>query len=159
MRRLPTLLLVSALAAAPALAQPKLQDTFINDKVEGDNAEILLGQLAQEHAASPAVRDFGRMLVQDHQTDHDKTLQVARQLGVKLTGDLAPETRTEARKLGGLAGEAFDREYVQYMIDDHQKDIREHEEQAKEGGVAGKLAQDSLPTLRLHLKAAQALMR
>ena len=64
--------LASALACASfgAWAQTKASDrasqTFITKAIEGNLAEIQLGQLAQQKGASDGVRNFGQQLVADH---------------------------------------------------------------------------------------------
>ena len=156
-RILPAIAAAGALAAlsAPALAKPAPQ--FMKTALEGDNSEVALGRLAQERAASPGVRDFGRTLEQDHSKARDQALTVARQLNVPPTDALAPPARQEEAKLRHLSGPAFDREFVRYMVKDHKKDIHDFEEQAKAGGPTAQLAQATLPTLHKHLDMAEQL--
>jgi putative membrane protein len=77
-------------------------------------------------------------------------------------------------KLSKLSGNAFDREYINAMVDDHRKDVREFEQEAgvtsndntdlsrekPEAGVdARSLAREMLPTLQKHLQAAETIQR
>ena len=144
-----------AVAAAPALAKPAPQ--FLKMALEGDNSEIQLGRLAQNRAASPGVRDFGRTLEQDHSQARDQAMNVARQINVPPTEAMAPAARQEKAKLRHMSGPAFDREFVRYMVHDHKKDIQDFEEQAKAGGPTAQLAQATLPTLHKHLDMAEKL--
>jgi uncharacterized protein (DUF305 family) len=61
-------------------------------------------------------------------------------------------------KLSGMTGTDFDKEFVNHMIQDHQKDIADFtkEADAKDGKVSD-LAAKQLPTLKKHLAMAQAL--
>lgn len=60
--------------------------------------------------------------------------------------------------LNGLHGDDFDKEFVQYMIDDHQKDISDFQEESRENhGAISALARKQLPALQKHLRMAQAL--
>lgn len=57
------------------------------------------------------------------------------------------------------SGSEFDREYVRMAIAHHEKDIEEFEKQAKSGSDADvkAFANETLPTLRAHLRLAQSL--
>ena len=59
-----------------------------------------------------------------------------------------------ANKLSGLSGDAFDREYINMMVKDHEKDVKEFEKastKAKDPDVRA-FAAKTLPTLREHLQ-------
>ena len=56
---------------------PKLQETdrtFIINASEGNLAEIELGQLAVTKSTTPGVKEFGQMMVTEHQTAWDELL-------------------------------------------------------------------------------------
>jgi putative membrane protein len=138
-------------------AQAKAPREFLQTALEGDNSEVALGRLAQERGASREVREFGRMLEQDHGQARDQAVAVAGRMGVRPTSAMMPEARAEAAKLRRLSGDRFDREFARYMVQDHRKDIREFEQQAQVGGPTGQLARQALPSLRRHLDMAQRL--
>jgi putative membrane protein len=142
-----------------ASAQPHQDRHFLSDAIKGDNSEMMLGQLAAERGASPAVRDYGRMLHDDHAHARDEALRVGARVGVADTGEVMPEARQEARKLRHLDGRAFDREFVRYMAKDHRKDIAEFRREARQGGPVANLAQATLPDLQKHLDTALRLSR
>jgi putative membrane protein len=60
----------------------------------------------------------------------------------------------EMNKLGGLSGEAFDREYINMMVKDHEKDVKEFEKQSTKAKAPDlrAWAAKTLPTLREHLQ-------
>jgi putative membrane protein len=156
-----SLLFLSVMAVAGIVAGAALagaDQIFLKKALEGDNSEVALGQLAEQHASSPAVRDYGRMLHEDHAAAKAKALPIAQAHGVPDTAEMAPEAKTEAKKLEALSGAAFDREFARYMVSDHKKDIADFEKQARGGDApTAALARDTLPDLRKHLKAAQQL--
>ena len=146
----------AGLLAGTALAGP--DRSFLKKALEGDNSEMALGQMAERHGASPAARDFGRMLHEDHAAAKAKALPVAREHGVADTEEMASEAKAEARKLERLSGPAFDHEFGRYMVSDHRKDIADFEKAARHGDRAtAALARETLPDLRKHLKTAQQL--
>jgi len=153
-----TVMSAASLAAAAAGAAGASDQAFLKKALMGDNSEMALGQLAQQHGASPGTRDFGRMLHEDHAAAKAKALPVAQQHGVADTQEMAPEAKAEARKLERLSGPAFDREFARYMVSDHKKDIADFEKESRRGDAAtAALARETLPDLRNHLKTAQDL--
>lgn len=142
---------VAATPAAGADAQ------FLADAMKGDNAEVALGQLAQEKSASPAVKTYGKALADDHGTHLQKLIALGAKMGVAATTELSPEGQAGLAKLKALSGAAFDREFKMMMVEDHQKDIAKYQTQATVPGDLGALAKETLPTLQKHLKMAQSL--
>ena len=148
--------------ASAALAQSDATATkFLTDAIRGNLAEIKMGELAQQRGKSAAVREYGKMLVEDHTKGLQKTTALAKKLGV------TPPTETSAgamkmhEALSKLSGEQFDAEFASEMVEDHRKDIGEYTEQTRDGGnpAIAELATDTLPTLREHLAKAQALQQ
>jgi putative membrane protein len=133
--------------------------TFIRKAAEGGKAEVELGQLAQEKAASPDVKQFGERMVNDHTKANDQLKQVAEKEGVTLPEKLnAKDAATKAR-LEKLSGEAFDRAYMQHMVKDHTQDVAEFRTEARSGKDADvkNFASQTVPTLEDHLKQAKSI--
>ena len=126
---------IAGLISAPAAAQPGPARHFLEDALKGDNSEMMLGQMAAERGASPALRDFGRTLHDDHAHARNITLPLARQAGVPDTNRPMPEAAQERRKLERLHGRAFDREFASYMVKDHRKEIADFETDVLSGFV------------------------
>jgi putative membrane protein len=132
-------------------------DDFVSDAIKGDNSEVTLGSLAESKASTPGVRQYGAMLRKDHATAKD---QMSSLLTSAPPTDMMPEAADEEKKLQGLTGVRFDREFIHYMVDDHQKDIAKFEqESAKSDGRVSALAKKQLPVLRKHLATAQSLQK
>lgn len=133
---------------------------FLTDAMKGDNSEVALGKIAQAKGASQGVKDLGTMLVTDHGAHKSEVAALAQQAGVTVTDDIKDEAKTLETKLNGLTGAAFDKAFVDATVDDHKKDIAKYEQQAKSGDPqTAALANKTLPTLRKHLDAAQALQK
>ncbi len=151
-----SVLFAAGVFAGTAYAGP--DQTFLKKALEGDNSEMALGKMAEQHGTSPRARDFGRMLHEDHASAKAKALPVAQSHGVSDTAEMAPEAKAEATKLAGLSGPAFDHEFARYMVRDHKKDIADFEKETRHGDAASAaLARETLPDLRKHLKTAQQL--
>ena len=115
--------------------------TFITKAIEGNLAEVQMGQLAQEKGASEGVRSFGQTLQQDHAAGAQKATAVATQLGVNPPTEPNKNQKAMHATLGKLSGQAFE------------KAAR------KQGDPAGAYASETLPTLQKHLETAQALTK
>jgi len=149
---------VAAFVVLPAAGWAKTDKQFIEDAIKGDNSEVTLGNLAATRGDSARVRSFGETLAKDHAKAKVDAVEVAKQLGVSPPDSLTEEAQKELKKLEGLSGAAFDKEFASYMTDDHKKDIAEFEEQASTSkGETSALAKKTLPTLEKHLKIAESL--
>ena len=132
---------------------------FVKKAAQGGLAEVQLGQLATEKAASPEVKQFGQRMVDDHTKANDQLKQVASDEGVTVPDQLnAKDAATKAR-LEKLSGEAFDRAYMHDMVLDHTKDVSEFRMESKNATdpAVKNFAKETLPTLESHLKEAKSI--
>lgn len=132
---------------------------FIEDAAKGGMFEVESGQLAQQKASDPAVKEFASRLVQDHTKAGDELKQIAQAKGVTLPDKEKGGERHEMNKLDKLSGAAFDREFAQRSVKDHEKDIKEFEKAASKvkDSELKAWAEKQLPVLREHLAMAQKL--
>ena len=153
-----TLLAAAAILTITGTASAAPAGKFLGDAIKGDNSEMTLGQLAVKRGGSPAVRTFGQMLHTDHAQAKQQAVAAARREHVAVPSTMMPEAKAEYAKLQRMSGNAFDREFARYMVNDHKKDIAKFEQQAKTGDrIAATLARQTLPTLRKHLAMAKAI--
>ncbi len=131
---------------------------FLTEAIKGDNAEVALGKLAATQASSDKAKELGTMLVTDHGAHKDKVASLLKAAGGTATDSSAPDAIATQNLLRGKSGAAFDAAFKKAAIADHQKDIAKYEKQAAGNDPAtAQLAKDTLPTLKKHLAAAQAL--
>lgn len=141
-----------------AASATAVDTAFLTEAMQGDNGEVAIGQLAQAQGASQKVKDFGKLLVDDHGAHKQELKTLAASAGVAVTDEPSAEAKANLDKLKGLSGDAFDKEFKSMMVDDHTKDIAKYEKQASSSDAqTAALAQKTLPTLRKHLDAANAL--
>ena len=135
-----------------------IDTAFVTEAMKGDNSEVALGNLAQQKGSSSGVKDLGKMLASDHSAHKQTVAALAQKANVPVTDDLNDEAKAEQKKLEGLSGAAFDKEFVRATVEDHQKDIAKYEKEAKSGDAqTAAMAKTTLPTLKKHLQSAQAL--
>ena len=72
-----------ALAVTFAAASQADEQVFIKDAVQGNLAEVQLGELAAQRSENDAVRKFGETLRTEHQAALKRTTNVAKSLQVE----------------------------------------------------------------------------
>jgi putative membrane protein len=132
-------------------------ETFIRNAAEANMAEVKLGQLAEEKAQAPEVKNVAKRIVEDHTKAQDELKQIAQQESINLPTDISHKDALTYDKLSKLSGPEFDREYTKEMVRDHQKDISEFKraETQVKNPASKEYAQRELPTLQAHLELAQ----
>lgn len=149
----------------PGLSTPTINPMsdadFAKQAAEGGAAEVKLGQLAQEKGSSDAVKDFGKMMVNDHTEAAEQLKSIAAQQNIKLPDELNKHDQGVYNKLSKLSGDAFDRTYAKEMVNDHRKDIDDFQQEASSGQIQPikDFANQTLPTLEKHLKSAREMQR
>ena len=132
---------------------------FLEDAGRGGHLEVQLGTLATQKATNPAVQQFGRRMVDEHAKANTELSALASQRGVTLPAGLDEEGRELSERLSKLSGAEFDEEYVQAMVKDHEKDVREYKEAADdvEDADIKAFAARQVPILEAHLSQARDL--
>lgn len=140
---------------------PMSDADFAKQAAEGGAAEVKLGQLAQEKGSNEAVKDFAKMMVNDHTETGEQLKSIAAQQNLKLPDELNKHDQGVYNKLSKLSGEAFDRAYAKEMVNDHRKDIDDFQQEASRGQIQPikDFANQTLPTLQKHLKSAREMQR
>jgi putative membrane protein len=135
-------------------------EKFVKEAAEGGMAEVELGKLAQQKAQNPEVKKLAETIVKDHEAANAQLMAIASGKGVdmpKATAEMKGDHKKLHDKLSKASGVDFDREYVKAMVDDHKKDIKKFEEQAKDGKDAElkSFAQQAVPKLKQHQQMAE----
>ena len=137
-------------------ADKEAQD-FIKTAIQHNIAEIDTGKLAQEKAKHDAVKQFGAMMVKDHSEALEKAKATAKILDVEPPESADMMHQAAYLKMKVLQGDTFDRSYINDMVQDHEKDVKEFEKMAGMGGPAADHAKEVLPKLKHHLAEAKKL--
>lgn len=154
-------------SGAPAAAQMVWEPSqLVATLHEVNQMEIAAGHLAEKNGASRAVRDYGHMLVSDHQAADRDITAYAGSKGMGLN-DVPPRVaaqqqraRAEMDKLRKMKGPSFDRRFALDMAEAHQKVIALLDAPGTAvSDVALTILLDTLkPTLRKHLAMAQDIL-
>ena len=148
-----------AITVATASAQDKASNKFLTEAIQGNFAEVAMGQLAEKNGQSQEVKSYGQMLVSEHGSANQKAMDVAKSMGMNPPAGPSAKQKAEHDKMAKLNGAAFDKAFAQHMVKDHKKDIAAYQKAAKKQDAAGQYAQATLPTLQKHLQNAQSLQK
>ena len=151
-----TVVVFSPVPAIGALAEgiPELEQGFLQKAAERHQAEVALGQLPLQKASNDRVKQYGARMIQDHQ----KVIEEVQKL-IKKEGELSMPHQQIQRKLSELSGQDFDKAFMSFMIQDHEKDFGELKQRAPtltDPRVEHWTA-DALRIVKDHLEQAQAI--
>jgi putative membrane protein len=145
------------LSIASAVAKDKASETFLKKAIEGNFAEVSMGDLAQKNGQSEGVRSYGQMLSTDHAVANQKALDAAKSLGMNPPTGPNSKQKADYEKMSKMSGAGFDKLFATHMVADHQKDIAEYTKASKMKDAAGEYAAGQIDTLRKHLDTAKSL--
>lgn len=134
---------------------------FVEDAAIGGLAEVQMGQLAEQRAQDPGVKDFGKAMVADHTPANQRLMTIAATLGITPPDKLDFMHRHTAKKLGKADPEDFDEDYIDSEVKDHKKMAELMEEQMKNGQNPDlkQYASDMLPRVRQHQEMAEQIQQ
>jgi putative membrane protein len=133
---------------------------FAMAAASGGMAEVEMARVALQRASSDEVKQYAQKMIEDHTRANEELMQLAASKG--LTLPTGPDAKQQAmmRKMMGLSGAAFDREYVKTS------GVKAHEQMAKlfmneqsKGRDADlkAFAASKLPAVQMHLSMARDL--
>lgn len=130
---------------------------FVRTAADDGMAEVQLGNLALQKASSQAVKDFAQMMISDHSKANDELKDLATGDNITIPSSVTEDRQDDIEKLSQLSGSEFDKEYMDMMVDDHQKTVSQFED-ASESVTDPQMKawiDKTLPTLRHHLEMAK----
>jgi putative membrane protein len=149
--------IVALILSTSAYAAEKPSQAFLKRAIEGNYAEIQMGQLAQQNGESEGVKKFGQTLSDDHSAANQKAMDVAKSMGITLPSGPNAKQKADYDKMSKLTGSQFDREFATHMIADHQKDIAEYKKEANQSDAAADYVKGQIDVLQSHLDTAKSL--
>jgi putative membrane protein len=153
------LVVVQAHAVGAQMSVPAPDQQFMIEAARGGIAEVEMGRMASQRAASEPVRQFGQRMVTEHGAANQELLQLAQRKGVTLPQEMDAMHRATMDRLATLSGAAFDQTYMNEMMKDHQQATALFTREAQQGQDAElrAWAMKTLPTLQEHQRVASAV--
>jgi putative membrane protein len=153
-------ILALIILAAPIAAMADSPDaSFYKKAAEGGIAEVEAGNLAQSKGDSQKVKDFGAMMVKDHSAANEKLKALAATKDVSLPTSSSVGQMAAKAKLEVLTGDTFDKSYIKGQVQAHENTVGLFRKEIASGQDpdAQAFAKATLPTVRAHLKAINAI--
>lgn len=156
---------------------------FVARALESGQKEMAAAQLAVQKAASAELKQFADKLASDHKAVNEQLQILARddKTGAAPKGQsdstkpgtgqasppsaaapgAAPSASAEMTRLQGLSGSAFDKAFLDMIVQGHEKSVELYEDASETlpEGAAKKLAADTLPKIKDHLQQAKSLQQ
>lgn len=134
-------------------------ESFLKTAAQEQQAEIALGRLVTEKSSDPEVKQFGAKMVEDHQQANLEVQRLAIKEGVQLPRRMSEQQKHIQQELSQLSGREFDLAYMQYVLNDHKKDVNELEQSAQQlpDRAIKQWASSALPVLKQHLQRARTI--
>lgn len=134
---------------------------FLKEADQIDLTEVKLGNLAQNRAAAPVVKQFGQRMIRDHSRMNRELRAIARKENFVLPTTLDNKDQELVSQLGTMTGTHFDRAYAHDMVPGHKEAIHKFEVEAAQGTnpQLKAWADKWCPTLEEHLRLAQQAVK
>lgn len=134
--------------------QQQMRDkAFVRKAMQGNMAEVKLGQLVAQKSSSQDVKQFAQKMTQDHSQLNSQIKPVAEQLGVQPPTHVSKKAEKLDAKLQSESGKQFNDTYIKSMIKDHEDDLMEfrREAQTTQNPQLKQLAQQGAQVIEQHL--------
>jgi|GEM_PF-1737744 len=141
-------------SATTATQMSSDDQTFMQKAATGGLAEVSLGQQVSPVAKNADAKKFADKMVTDHGKANDELKQLASTKNVPLPTDTDQEHKDAAQKV--MSSKNVDKAYMDEMVKDHDKDVKEFEDASKAAKDADLKAwiDKTLPVLKEHQKMA-----
>jgi putative membrane protein len=151
----------STAASASSSSSPSTNSDqdFVTKAAQGNSAEVELGKIVAAKSKNPSVKQFAQMMVKDHTTALNELQELAQTKNLNFNDDLPDDAKALQTKLSSDTGKRLDKDYMDNMVEDHQKDVQEFTDQAQKAKDPDvkQWAGKTLPTLQKHLEKAQQI--
>jgi putative membrane protein len=154
------LLLACALPATARAAADEDTVAFAQKAASGGLMEVRLGELAGQNASSDLVRAFGKRMATDHAKANQELAAEAERLAIVLPTEPEKDHAAMVDRFRKLSGTEFDREYMEAMVEDHEKDVKAFRDEAeRDDSPLRGFAMKTIPTLEAHLEQARQIVQ
>jgi putative membrane protein len=132
---------------AKASALSSADEAFVKDAAKGGLMEVAMGRVAEKNASGSEVKNFGARMVKDHSKANEDLKAIAKEENVEWPAE------KEAGKWKS------DKDYMDAMKKDHEKDLAAFEKEAKNGSDSKvkSFADKTAKIVREHLEMAKEI--
>ncbi|GAB0112563.1 DUF4142 domain-containing protein [Acidisoma sp. C75] len=133
---------------------------FVTHASAINQAEIMLGKLAERRGQTAQEQSYGQMLVQDHTQSEMALKGIADASMLPLAKQPGPMMRSVYKELASAPAGSFDAMFNRIAVRGHQEAIHLYRMEAHSGQnpALRQFAMKSLPVLQAHLQTAESMM-
>lgn len=154
-----------------SMEMDQINESQLLTKVHKSNlAEIKIAQLAKDKSSRKDIIKFSELLIQDHTLADMKVQSVAKSLNLSLNAPPANVEEDKAEQLelakamellSSLAGESFDRAFLEIIMERHKKSVQKLTEasNAMVEGQVKSLILSLLPVIQKHYDMAKMMLQ
>jgi putative membrane protein len=136
-----------------------IENPFVTTAGQAGAFEIAAGQVALTNSANRAVDSFGYRMITSHTELGNELKAIAAKMGLLFPPSMGPANEGILADLQKLTGAAFDKPYVDHMVERHVEAVQafETESRATPETELTRWARKSLPMIQEHLRLAREL--
>ncbi|HTM66837.1 MAG TPA: DUF4142 domain-containing protein [Flavipsychrobacter sp.] len=144
-----------------AQSKEKYDAGFIRTAIMDGLMEVQLGRMAQTNGASQQIKDYGRMVVNDHSRTNAELSSLAKRKDVNIPEEVGSNLKSEMDKLSSLRGDQFDRAFINTMVENHLREINLYKAETYKGEDPDvrNWAAHKNPVLQKHLEWANRIKK
>jgi putative membrane protein len=146
--------------ANTTMAVREADSKFMVDVANESMMEVEMGNVAQEKATDPQVKEFGAMMSRDHSKAADELRALAARKNVTMPGTMGEDMQKQINDMREKTGYDFDKDYMDKMVSHHKDAVDKFEKIANDNDADPDLkawASTTLVTLRAHRDSADNL--
>jgi len=136
---------------------PTTDQEFVVKGIACDTAEVKLAERAIKQASNADVTAFARKMRDDHSKCREALLERAKEMKLAVLEGLDKDHQDRIDRLSKLEGSAYDRAYMRFMVESHEKALSMYESwagKAKDSDLAAHVKR-TIPKLKEHLEEAR----
>ncbi len=132
---------------------------FIKNGIEGSFTEIKASGEAITYSNNQRVIALAKMMIDDHTAAGDKLKKIEKEKQVSAADTISAEHQLLIENLSKKTGLAFDKDYIQMMVNDHTAAVKLFTDASHNtDSEVSKFAAAMLPTIKMHLDSAKAIL-
>ena len=144
----------NASSSAPSMAD----QSFLEDTLKANEAQVEMSQLAQQKAYSGDVKEFSQHMIQVHTQLNQQLAPVAKQLQVSETQKPSKQEKKAIAQLQQLSGQDFDTAYLQAMAKEQEHSLKEFKsEESAQNPTIQKATKVDEPVLTQNFQVLQKI--
>ena len=130
---------------------------FMKEAAQDGMSKIFLAYLALQNAQNEKVKEYAQQVLSDYSKTNGALTDIATQQFVELPQSVDPKQQATFEALSQLHGAAFDKAYMEAMLNSRQTDLSRFKQEAAKGNNQSMIdwARQSLPTIEDNFKEAQ----